>query len=676
MAIGAWCRARPVALLAAAAVGFAAGGVVLASASWARVWPSPLRAALEQRSPATGQAGGPLARAGTSLGVWALEGRLQGDASASRDGASLLLEVDRLEQDSTFGVARLFVAGAPALTRAPDWRDGRRVRVTAALRRPVRYFDPGVPDGEVALARRGISVVGTVKSAMLVEVVGRGWRWQEVASTARAFARQAIVSAVGRWSARSAGIVAAGDRSTLDPDVQRTLQEAGTYHVIAISGGNIAILAGVVLSAWSIVGRRGRGALIGASVGLLVYAYVVGGGVSVARATYMAVAQMTARAFDLRGSPLNALAVAAVVVALADPLGATEPAFLLTFGATAALLVAAAVSWAPAAVGASAVGVTPLPTGRPGRLQASRAGQAARSLFLASLAVEVGLLPVGARYFSRVTFAGLALNFAAVPLMGVAQVAGMLVPAVAWWSPSTAAACGSVVDVARRAAAMGRAGRVLRWARRADCRLAVDAQRAAGRHRSRGLVDADRAGSSADRAWRWAAARDLRGCRTRRCRHRALPARRLDGLLLSHADTDHIGGAAAVVRDFAPRVVWEGIPVPAWPAWTAARREAARAGTQWSALHALDRWQVDGVDLLVHHPPPPDWERQRPRNDDSLVVELRWQRVSIVLAGDIGREAEREVAPRLSPSPLRVLKVPHHGSLTSSSWAFIAAAPA
>ena len=42
----------------------------------------------------------------------------------------------------------------------------------------------------------------------------------------------------------------------------------------------------------------------------------------------------------------------------------------------------------------------------------------------------------------------------------------------------------------------------------------------------------------------------------------ALGTRRLDALVLSHADPDHAGGAAAVLRDFRPREIWEGMPVP------------------------------------------------------------------------------------------------------------------
>src|SRR6185369_4049343 len=95
-----------------------------------------------------------------------------------------------------------------------------------------------------------IALVGTVKSAALVEIVSRGGHAAEMAVSLRAFARRSIAASVGRWSTRSAGIVTAiviGDRTGLDDEVERRLQEAGTYHVIAISGGNIAILAGMTL---------------------------------------------------------------------------------------------------------------------------------------------------------------------------------------------------------------------------------------------------------------------------------------------------------------------------------------------------------------------------------------------------------------------------------------------
>ena len=82
---------------------------------------------------------------------------------------------------------------------------------------------------------------------------------------------------------------------------------------------------------------------------------------------------------------------------------------------------------------------------------------------------------------------------------------------------------------------------------------------------------------------------------------------------------------------------------------------------------------LGGVELRVHHPPPPDWERQEVRNDDSLVIELRFGRVSMLLTGDIGREVEQALLPTLDLLPIVVLKSPHHGSGTSSSDEFIRA---
>jgi competence protein ComEC len=74
------------------------------------------------------------------------------------------------------------------------------------------------------------------------------------------------------------------------------------------------------------------------------------------------------------------------------------------------------------------------------------------------------------------------------------------------------------------------------------------------------------------------------------------------------------------------------------------------------------------------NPPEPDWERQRVRNDDSIVLEIRVGRVSAILPGDIGAAVERDVASRMesrAPGQITILKAPHHGSAGSSSPAFI-----
>ena len=71
--------------------------------------------------------------------------------------------------------------------------------------------------------------------------------------------------------------------------------------------------------------------------------------------------------------------------------------------------------------------------------------------------------------------------------------------------------------------------------------------------------------------------------------------------------------------------------------------------------------------VRVLHPPAADWERRRVRNDDSVVLEVLYGDVAILLTGDIGADIERAILPQLTPARLRILKVAHHGSRTSSS---------
>ena len=106
---------------------------------------------------------------------------------------------------------------------------------------------------------------------------------------------------------------------------------------------------------------------------------------------------------------------------------------------------------------------------------------------------------------------------------------------------------------------------------------------------------------------------------------------------------------------------------------TKVRDAAVARGLRWVAVRTGDRFDVDGVTVAVLHPDPPDWERQRVRNDDSIVLELHWRDTSFWLTGDIGKAVERTLSQRMTSAPLRVLKVPHHGSLTSSTADFVQA---
>jgi competence protein ComEC len=154
---------------------------------------------------------------------------------------------------------------------------------------------------------------------------------------------------------------------------------------------------------------------------------------------------------------------------------------------------------------------------------------------------------------------------------------------------------------------------------------------------------------------------------------RARGVGRLDYLAITHGDPDHIGGAKSLVRDFAPAEVWDGVFVNNHAPTIELRSVAMTQRSAWRYLQRGDRLDLGGVEVRVHHPPPPDWERQEVRNDDSLVIELRYGRVSMLLTGDIGREVEQALLPTLDLLPIVILKSPHHGSGTSSSDEFIRA---
>ncbi len=645
-----------------------------------------------------------------------VEGRLRTDAATGASGVTLDVLIDRIDLDgrayTTSGGALIGVGGDLAGDQILRWRGGRHVAFPATLRRPTRYLDPGVPDGERLMAWRGTPLVGSVKSDMLIDVVAVGGVVSERFASARAAVRRAVGASVGAWSERSAAIVLAiliGDRAGIDDTIARRLQEAGTYHVIAISGGNIAIVAGlcVVLLRAFRVGSR-ISALLVISV-LAAYGFAIQGGSSVGRATMMAVIYFGARLWDHRTPPLNTAAITAAVLLCANPLQAVDPGFALTFGATLGIL----------------AGMSKLD----GVVTLSGWRRACVALAAASVCAELALLPVSAYVFSRVTFAGLIVNFAAVPLMTILQVAGMAAAAVWLSMPAVGVKIGWVAHMAVEGL-IGSAG-VVDWMPWLTRRLAPPSCVAIALYYASGLTLLTLSSPSTLRAVRplaavvfaacgvwivtapsaplWASPQILRvtfldvgqgdsavvqfpngrtlsidaggaaastfdiAARVVSPAFWALGVRRLDYMSITHGDADHIGGAASLFRDFRPFEVWEGVPVPPHGPTRELRALADASGATWRTLQPLDRVSVGPADLLVHHPPIPDWERQRVRNDDSEVLEIRLGDVSFVFTGDIGREVERAIAPGFVRAPIRILKVPHHGSATSSSDLFLQA---
>ncbi len=147
---------------------------------------------------------------------------------------------------------------------------------------------------------------------------------------------------------------------------------------------------------------------------------------------------------------------------------------------------------------------------------------------------------------------------------------------------------------------------------------------------------------------------------------------RLDAVALTHAHADHIGGLAAVLRNFRPRELWLGTN-PATPALAALLDEAARQQVKVVHYAAGDRFEFGGTQVEVLAPPR-DWQvTRRPRNNDSLALRLSLGATSVVLAGDAEQRIERFIAQSQAQPQADLLKVAHHGSATSTTPELLAA---
>ncbi|HVJ08293.1 MAG TPA: ComEC/Rec2 family competence protein [Acidisarcina sp.] len=147
--------------------------------------------------------------------------------------------------------------------------------------------------------------------------------------------------------------------------------------------------------------------------------------------------------------------------------------------------------------------------------------------------------------------------------------------------------------------------------------------------------------------------------------------RRLDAVALTHAHGDHMGGMPAILRNFRPGELWIG-KNPASTAYDALLKEAREMGIAIRQHTAGERFDFGGAQVAVLAPEPDYHPGPTAANNDSLVLHFVYGRTSVLLEGDAenASEARMSGSPELSST---LLKVGHHGSLTSTGAAFLQA---
>lgn len=601
--------------------------------------------------------------------LW-LEGRVSG-LPARRDGV-LRFQLEAAEARNLQLPQRLrlsWYAGPPV-------QAGERWRLAVQLRRPLGTANPQVFDYEAWLLAQRIGALGSVKAGQRLQAASGVTAWrdqlrQRLLQTP-AFAREGALAAL-----------VLGDGSGLSRADWQVLQATGTVHLMVISGQHIALLAGLVYAAVAGLARLGLWprALpwLPWACGLgfaaaLAYGVLAGFEVPVQRACVMVALVLLWRLRFRHLGVWLALLMALNAVLLVEPLASLQAGFWLSFAAVAVLLL----------VFAGRLG--PWPWWRSwGRAQWSMA---------------VGLLPAMLALGLPVSLSGPLVNLLAVPLLGVVVVPlallGTLLLPVPWLGETCLWLAGGLLhglfwgltQVAAVLPAWLPVAPPL-WAWCLGVLGVVLVLLPAGVP-GRGLgvllvlpllwVPVPRPAPGEVQVWQWDVGQGLSVLlRTREHallydagpRHgdfdlgerlvlpalRAQGISRLDVLLLSHADLDHAGGAEALQR---------GLPIGRVLSGEAAALPAALA-----AQPCIDgaSWQWDGVRFSTWR-----WQQAPEGNPASCVLQVAAASGErLLLTGDIDQAAERALLA--SGRDLRAdwLQVPHHGSGSSSSLAFLQA---
>ena len=606
-------------------------------------------------------------------------------------GLRFAFDVETVETADAHVPRRILLASYAAQDRAPlPLHAGERWRFTVRLKQPHATSNPHTPDFEVWALERGIRATGYVREKSAPQrlddmAAGAGYRIERLRETLRSRFQQVL------GDSDYAGILVAlaiGDQASITQEQWRLFTRTGVNHLMSISGLHITLLSGLFFALTYHVWRRStrlplrlparKAAALAGVIAALAYSLLSGFEIPAQRTFYMLGTFAAMLLLSRNVAPSQMLAAALLAVLLLDPWAVLAPGFWLSFGAVALIFYVSAnrlerphwlkeygrVQWA------MTVGLIPPLLALFQQLSLVSPLANAVAIPLVSLLVVpltlLGTLP-GADWILHTAHLVLSLCIYLLHLLDGLPLAVWTQHAPPVWTLAIGT-LGALWLLAPRGFPLRHLGIALLlpmffivpstpaqgaarlWVFDVGQGLAVAVQTA--QHALLFDTGPDYPGDSDS------------GSRILVPALRGLGIGRLDTLLLSHGDLDHVGGTASVLQ---------AIPVGRIVTSLEAD-DPLLAGTQdIEPCHSGLSWEWDGVRFDILHPDQGQ-PGKRHDNERSCVLRITSGGHSVLLTGDIEKRAETRLLQQY-PDGLHadLLVAPHHGSKSSSSPAFVGA---
>lgn len=585
---------------------------------------------------------------------------------------------------------------------------GQLIRFSAGLQPPESARNPGAFDYQAYLYNRGIHWIAEADSIATMEMVDDSTSWRSGIDSLRSFLGKRVEAIYPEATAGLVRGMLLGERKEVPPQVEEDFTILGLIHLLAISGLHVGIFVGCLFGGLQWCGvTRERAALV-TILAIPLYVLLTGAGAPVVRAGTMGVLALLALLLRRFSDSLSFLAVAALAMLMWNPYVLFEAGFQLSFAVTGALLVAVR----PLAH------VLPFPWPRFNQLLAVTviAQWASLPLILHhfhEISLLSGLLnllvvPVVSVIVIPTAFFALLLSLvhewlawlpaqlsswvlelvmAAIHPIAASNVGRVVIspPSWGWIAVYAVTGAGLLVGITggpllrrRLLPAVLVLSLLLMWWvwlpagwGKAELRItfldvgqgdSIVIETPANR-----VIVVDGGGSLPFSREEWQQRRrDYevgRDVVVRYLQYRGI--RRIDAMVLSHGDADHIGGLRAVAHRFPVEQVIRNNHPPQSEIEAELMELLHTGGSEVLVPHMGAAWELEpGIHWQFLHP---GETLGTDPNNDSVVFLLTAFEQSILMTGDIEEEAERQILRRWDLPPLDLMKVAHHGSRTSTA---------